>query len=1118
MSLDTHPANNALVVTYEITASVVDRSNQFEMARRNKRDQLQINISALDNLTKDDLKADKLVINLKKLSEEVVSKCPMLLSERHNLEDIQLHLLYLINRRQSQLLVGSDDDTGGRPASVSLHRLRSPRSAHMRHSAGFSRRDSLRSDGGSNEADVYSYLRSRESSWSSNYLNHDELLDYFVLSFDEHLTDLESRQSQINGGTSDTKRDLEVHLEGLYGDKAEKLAAMANLREVSKMDLSRMSSNRLLVCAMLRTLRDSDSRSELDLRQSLMFCLIKFTNYEDVYRQAFAEEGQPIDLVKLVADHLFDQVRLLTSTQSADSGSSKLLSTDENSYFYTTSLIVVMGNLLKLDSSSDSQILRSLLSHSQQQHDKQPFKLACLFELLQLITGQFVKELHLTTSKTLLLCVHRSIDLFNGLVNILIQLSIFKEFVQHIRTSNAQTQLLVASSLINLMSVLQFSRPGSGKSTASVAVPKQARSKSSSETASPLSEGVLSDKQTLNEVYELETKLMRLISNLLLDQRLRLRFIRRNLLKCVLRNVVVFLASRKTNSLSSFHQSAVLLEPFKCLYELSCSNEIRLELYKSKIIIKCLLEYLLSSTIDLRALLDNRLGGSSAANDSTSSEPAVSGLEDHVEIIVEPKNTHHFIISLWVNLSAQRASAIFGNDAQINQLVSEYIEASLGNLQLFSTTLRRNRWPVELSWTNDELMMLYLHLKLLRNVSQFFGSNFADGEAVESFMDWSEKVGGLICELVPFERRAHIFMPIAVECLATLGNLISIGKKLASQHASASQNRWPSEKTLAELLGKLFSSVTNLDQTENDDLILVSVSLLATIARHCEICHLFELEPRLGAKIIRASNAIFELRANDQQMILSSLQTLCQLTNHADFLRELSSWQRSSSEGSSLEELADKLAQLMLNGHQSMVAKLAGYLLIRLERLDRLGHEADDSDADDDQSERLVHTKRFSSYNGKWLAAIRASREEPASAGSGQPHDSEICHDDDDEPNEDEEEEDDDDDDCFGLLRRQAGSSRSQSGLLASFADELGSGQVKLFGAEELSEGGSSRAAADRAGSSSESETPDEDDEGDGYLEATEEEDGPDFSVVDANSMIKHLTSRREFRSKWLQR
>lgn len=424
VSLDTHPANNALVVTYEITASVVDRSNQFEMARRNKRDQLQINISVLDNLTRDDLKADKLVINLKKLSEEVVSKCPMLLSERHNLEDIQLHLLYLINRRQSQLLMGSDDNTAGRPASVSLNRLRSARTAHMRHSAGYSRRDSLRSDSTSNEADVYSYLRSREGSFSSNYLYHDELLDYFVLSFDEHLTDLESRQSHTKAGpVSDTKEDLEAHLEGLYGDKAEKLVAMGSLRGISKTNLAKMSSNRLLVCAMLRTLRDSDLRSELDLCQSIMFCLIKFTTYEDVYKQAFAEDGQPIDLVRLVVDLLFDQVRLLTSVQSTDDGSSKLLS-DEDSYFYTISLIMVMGNLLKLDSSNDNQILRTLLSHSQQQQqqDKQPFKLVCLFELLQLITGQFVKELRLTTSRTLLLCLHRSIDLFNGLINILIQL------------------------------------------------------------------------------------------------------------------------------------------------------------------------------------------------------------------------------------------------------------------------------------------------------------------------------------------------------------------------------------------------------------------------------------------------------------------------------------------------------------------------------------------------------------------------------------------------------------------------------------------------------------------------------------------------------------------------
>lgn len=1171
MSLDTHPANNALVVTYEISASVVDRSNQFEMTRRNKRDQLQINISALDNLTRDDLKADKLVINLKKLSEEIVNKCPMLLSDRHNLEDIQLHLLYLINRRQSQLLAENETASGGRPASGSLQRFRSAKGAQVRSSADYSRNDNLELDLSSNEPDVYNFLLTRETDKSLfNSLNHNELLNCFALSFDEHLTGLECRQSETNSSNNyfDIKADLEIHLENLYGNKAEKLAAMANLRELSKVNLSRMSSNRLLVCAMLRTLRDSDPRLELDLRQSIMFSLIKFTTYEDIYKRTFANDDQPIDLTKLIADLLFDQVRQLISIELTDNNNSlKLLSIDDNNYFYTTSLIIVMANLFRIDSCNNYQIVKFLLSHNQpqqhqqhqqQQQQPQPFRLTCLFELLQLITGQFIKELSLTTNRTLLLCTRRSIDLLNGLINILIQLSIFKEFIQQIRTSNTKLQLLVANSLINLMTVLQLTRPGSGKPSL--------HQRANTEYSLELQPSPLNDQKTLNKIYELEMKLMRLVNNLMLDQRIRFKLIKRNLLKCVLRNLVVFLASRKSNSLSSFHQSAVLMEPFRCLYELSCSNEIRLELYKSKIIIKCLLEYLLSSTIDLRSLLNNRLNltaptvNPNKIIDATNGEPSISGLDEIVDIVIEAKNAHYFIICLWVNLSAQSGSSIYGNDIQINQLVSEYIEASLNNLDTFITIIKTGKW-LDLSWTNDELMLLYLHVKLLRNVSQFFGLNdiTIDSELAEYFINWTERIGTIICDLVTFNKQ--IFLPIAVEYLAILGNFVSIGKTIVNKQSSAFtdqiSNRWPSEKMLAQLLEKLFSlKFNNFEPAENDDLILVSVSLLAILARYCEICQLIKLEPKLSVKIIRASNNIFEIRMTDQQMILSSLYTLCQLTNHKAFLSELSSLARSSSDievgGSQLEQLVNKLAHLMLNGHQSQVAKLAGYLLIRLEQLDRLNSrcnsdEGAEEDEEDDQSERLVHTKRFSSYNSKWLAAIKASREDSSRTNSSGLVDNQQ-HDDDELYYDEYEETGDDQADDGRMARRRAISMRSQSQLLTSFADDLGAGQVKLFNAEELSEGSSGRTTAMSKrnglldvehGSSSELDSDDEeppeetgidaarDDDDDNDEEEEEEEvdndddddddDGPDFNVVDANSMIKHLTSRREFRSKWLQ-
>lgn len=1052
MSLDTHPAKNALVVTYDTLVSAIDTLSRKQLKQTSKRQQLQIIISILDQLNENDLKFDKLFININDLSAKIIQKCPLLSNgssrkrtNSQSAQDINLHLLYLINRRQSQLIASKEHRSIGNEMVAPSARLKmSTKSVGKRKSTLFGaqwqqQRPTSTKDGRHMSADVYSWILQKK---------HDSLLvitENFLNEFDVHLTGVES---SMELGDCDMKH-IETYLDGLYGDRAEKLESMVRIRHLSKTDenLLPISRNRLLICALIRSMTDTmqmAAKEDNYLCESILFCIIRLMSFSDISAIAFDAQDNlsSTNLAKIVLDLMSNQLKLLIHN------SKEQLKLPLDRLYYTTySPLLILLTMLELD--PNYSIYQQLLS--------QPVAIQLyisLTGLLQLLSKQLARDLRISTRANQL---EQSISLLYCLLRLFKLLTKIKEFINQIRGQNSRNkkdlnqpnrkqQNPLLDSLINLVGTLQLSRPGSGQTPSG---------------SEPLNALVI-DQQAMNNFYELELMAFEVINQLILDRRLKIRLIGRNLLKCVLRNLVSFLASRGGNydSFESFHYSPALMIPLACLYELSREDPVKFELYKSKIVLKCLFEYLLCVTLSLKQDVESLLENPTIQHRRLAPKPITEPMS---EVKLEPNCIGHYILSIWCNLTANEQCSIYGSDEEIRSIVFDHIGLVGDLMGLFGSIISDDmRRPI---LGDQDRINVYLHLKVIRNMTQFLAL-----EANEQSASLFDRYVRSSCQLL---EALDLFAPLAVENLAILSNMLT-GRGVGSMS---------NMDGLMRLMEKLFSfRAVDLEQ-ENDDLLLVSIILLAVIAKSQEICSTNkpdEQRERINRRMLRESNFILETKTTDQVMILSCLFALSQMMNHRRFLEQL------TEQTSQANELINQLANLLLSS-EAQIAKLACQLANQLSELERRKRSPMGSNG----ASRLAETwsspidlRRFVAYNGKWLDEIRMSRDELLS-----PNVEIEAHADDDA--------DDVDVDDFEQVDQlnDAADLRSQSsarnrGLLLEDEQE-----TETEVADDLDE----ETLADEA-------------QDDSSLS------GFDLNVIDSNSMIKHLVSRRELRSSnWFQ-
>lgn len=1060
VSLDTHPANSALVVTYEVLVSVLDRTNKRELMRRSKRNRMLINIQALDNLGEDELRqSDKLILNLQELSEQIGRKCPLLLSDKQNIEDIQLNLLYLVNRRQSQLISNNN-----RPPSSASLRLKSGQSLDQQTSGGGAAANKLRHSGrqrlvlsGSRESlkelsssgDVYSYLRAKElSANQSNYL------ETFMNQFEHHLSEQEQLFDLSNVQTNH-QHDFDAQLEGLYGDNKERHTSIVIIRHLSRDDrnLLAMSSNRLLICAIVRTLRDSDTNDDGLLKESIFYCLIRLTTFDDVYANVFNNENDiSLDLLRVVID-LFDEHVKLLLTNHHQAGDVKFLA---QKFYYTNSLLIILLNLfnLKLDSIIHNKQLINIKQKLIQQH-LSPFiqSVNGLFLLISKYLSKDIRQYSASNKQ------EKLSSTLSRLITIVWHLSIYKDFINQLRIKSSQPLI---ESIIKILNILQLSRPGSG---------------ASSQQEHQLI--IIKDPSILNEIYELEINILKLVVNLLFDNRLRARMIKKNLtLKCILRNLVVFLASRKSNTLSPFNKSSVLIIPFKCLYELTCCDSVKQELYKSKIIIKCLLEYLLSSSSDLKSSLDMLTiskNNDPIFNHTRPLSMSTNYIDDQEQIILVPDDASHYIVSLWINLSARKSASFYTPSDSLHEPLSEYIELAIDNLSIFITLALSGRRSISLHRYREAYLMVFIHMKLVRNLTQFLDLTQDPLLWADSYLKWTNKMSETTNELFSNGEIVELNQ-LSVECLAILSNLI------ASSKTFGDLNVLPDSKSSSSLLTKLLQVNFADLNSENDDLLLVSINFIGILAQNREICSEININ---HLKIIKAINFILDSKITDTEMTVSCLYTLVQLMNHSSFLKE-AFLSDDKNKQQIIEKLVDRLSSLIMHNDITL-AKLTDSILNTVKQLEE----------QQSLSDSITCEKRFAYYNSKWLNAIRAHRDDSTGDDDSEHLDVESNY-------------------VTKIENRNI-----EEDELELNVDEFN--QLRAFDDEVVSISSGRSVTTIEPNNKLNNSGDDDDNYGDNIVEDEDDDDAsfgvePDLNVIDANSMIRHLTSRKEFRSEWLQR
>lgn len=971
VSLDTHPANNALVVSYEIQVSLYERTgSQREISKRTKRDQHLILLNSLKSEDFNQADNDKIGHLLAELSERILNKCPLLAASNQTVDDIRPHLLYLISRRQSQVSSSCADEP--RPPSSASQRLQLATSTHeqnqrtRRFSAGSARRSTSRlsnqqvqptATGG---VDTYSALLTderRDTPWS-------------LASVKAHLLEVDSHLDALVGHTSGQatpvpKLDADQQLDGLYGDWTEKLAALVSLVRLSRDDdnLMRLSSSRLLTCALLRTLRDSSlqvsSSSHGDqveqVRLSILLLIARVTSFTDTYQLAFGRsetETQQSELTKELAS-------LLASVIPSDliAPTSGQLPVFNQIYGSTLNLaLIIVHNLFKLAQlERGEKLLASLVGELISKRilattdgllfeQSLPPTTGCgLLSQLEWLTKSLIRDLRLQNKTS------RKLVLLSRLLSLLKQISIYREFVGTCARAGR-----LADVLVELLAALQLSRP----------VGRQQLHNSGGNSKG----SNLLDVGQASELLCLELELFGFINNLLLDKRLKAKLLRKNLLKYTLRSLVVFLAHLQAdgsgsvggadgtgsslepqpgvksfqiaNALARFGHSQILLAPFKCLYELTCLDQVRLELLKSRIVIKCLLDYLQSASSLLLESVRECAAGLAARKTTAACRTAAGNSSTDLQLDSATIGASEYILCIWINLSARHV------------IPSDFHEDLLSDcIQLASDCLSAFR-PSCPNWH-----LVYLQAKLLRNLAGQAATLADTGGTL------AERLASLTKESLEAPHTGYL---LACEFLWAI----------SGQLKSSCSRGQPASRIELELVNCLLETIdwrgdrstkAGADEQE-DDLLLAATVYLHRLASCKEIC---SSARNLSWPMLEA----VERRQGftDRQLLLNWLYLLRRLMNHRQFLRTMPR----------TVALVDRLTCLMLDfsiAGSEEVGALASEILEQFCQLERLANRAEDNSS---PAGRLgVDERRFLAYNEKWLSAIRASGRD-AAGGAG---------------------------------------------------------------------------------------------------------------------------------------
>jgi len=338
-------------------------------------------------------------------------------------------------------------------------------------------------------------------------------------------------------------------------------------------------------------------------------------------------------------------------------------------------------------------------------------------------------------------------------------------------------------------------------------------------------------------------------------------------------------------------------------------------------------------------------------------------VEDVNQILLEPNRYEHYLLALWLNLSARKLSLDDSSWGEMENYFETFFRIIDGD--------RLRPWLELSDDQRKQFDVIYLHAKLVRNMTQFFEPQDSDHTIVilNYTSSWQTVLIGNISILLKQEN-SPLGRAILVEFVAIVTNFLE--KIDLYPHEERPVEMY--SKNLIELGGLLESLLKGYLKdmasmnAEDDDLLLVITLFVGTLSKQMEICHQLNVTRDLFDKLIELNLFIYNSRSTDPEMMVCCLFALSKLLNHSEFYdrfnRELPiSTNGSEVDGSDCLKLIRKSSYMLLDGQNVPVNRLVNEILNKLKE-----HEEHSSLEDP-----LVGQIRFKHYNENWLEALDSS-------------------------------------------------------------------------------------------------------------------------------------------------
>lgn len=901
VSIDTHPAINALVVTYDVFVSIETTQEQTDVGRRSKRTQMQIKLKQLDSEANRNFLSKSSGIELDKLCNSIIQSCPLLQTSRRSLvPDIRQLITYLIKRSASQLL-NSRNGISDATAKSGLPRQGSNLSIRTASALGSLRFDSAKSTlSNSSSAEkkfsITKMYKEAPSEESQSFCFNSKHLDEYLTELNNYLLQIEQYHDANSKGSFDVPNSIETCLEGLYDTGEEKSLSLTYIRQLAndKSSLLDIATNDVMICALLRVIRDDINETESALK--ILYCFLKLTSYQQLYDSLISQANNN-ELMTIVGELIENSLKQVQNKRQIDL----------QTYFYLRSILQLIINLLCIGNARIT-VTKYLLRQTKQQF------CSLLVDCLDLNLNEVIHK-NSTVPEIDIKIIH----LYRTVTSIMQEMSIYNDFIVQLRPLRQK----FAHNLVSLINSSQSTRSNNNLTK--------------------------DNKQCfINNFFALEIEMMVTLGNFLYDNKIHNSLVSHNLLKVTLTSAATFLSNFKSNSIKEFNKSLILTSSLKLLYELSCNKNIRFELYKSKVVFRCLMEYLFLVNSDINSAIEdwinNRRIDYNLMDDNQYHEQ-----EDSFKL--SDRRVDHIILSLLINLSC---------DWHVVDILADKIFVkTLGNIQeLFADTLRLTLSSITISKGRKihlEALFknVYLLARFIRNLSDYLQIKpFIIVNLNTKFTKNILQVGDDL--LVNCDIEDKYQSVIIVQHMFIINNYF---KYVSSFSKITQSNELEDLNLIIESLTKnlaakiVFINIRH-EILDDDDLNLSLLNLFGTLTRIYDVCKVIgSIENNLTC----AFETIFEFRTNDNDLILCSLYVLHGLICHRKFLINLSATK------------PDRLIAQLMNftfSTNTSISKLANIIL------------DDVCFGTNEQQNTDAQIYRFCAYNKKWLDIIQTSSED----------------------------------------------------------------------------------------------------------------------------------------------